>query len=90
MEGGIRGDVVAILEYVKVTELQHSETQIEVRVDCYLHLLRIEPNQQVIEDADVLALRFLRELLTLFWVGQKSNALPGCRKSSRSSSYSSA
>ena len=72
-KSGKSGDWVVILEHVKFTELQHSEPHIEGFVDCYLHLLEIESNQQVIEDADVLTLRFVLELLTLFWVDHKAN-----------------
>ena len=60
MARGISEDQLDILEHVKFAQLQHSEPHIEALVDCSLHLLEIESKQQVIEDADVLALGFVR------------------------------
>ena len=65
MERGISEDQFDILEHVKFAQLQHSEPHIEGLVDFYLHLLEIESSHQFIDDADVLALGFVRELLTL-------------------------
>ena len=75
---GMPGALVVIPEYMKFTELQHREPHIEGLVNCYIHLLEIESNQQVNEDADVFALRFVREILTLFWVGHQSNVRVIC------------
>ena len=78
MARGISEDEVDIQEHMNVAQLLHGDLHINEHVACYFHLLEIESNKEVIEDVDVVALWFVRELLTLFWVGHKANVNELC------------
>ena len=50
------GGEYSILEHVKLAELQDSEPHIDGFDDCDSNFLEIEAHQQLVEDADILAL----------------------------------
>ena len=56
---------------MKFAEFQDSEPHLEGLVDCNRRLLKSETKAVVGEDAHTLTLRFARQLLTLYYVGQE-------------------